>query len=188
MCFRLSDIVYSFVFHENPKIRTIPIYTQILSVITFSESNYLKLVRIVFMQEGDRHTHQSGKVTRDVLSLIDIDAITIVILGVDRLVAIINLSKFDILMTLIKFQVCKPKTTICGNNLLAFAINTYFRSVLIIIVWHNEPRNATTKINSKPCFAFLDQTEYFLIRDSINISNNKELLIISHNLRYELPK
>ena len=90
--------------------------------------------------------------------------------------------KLNILMTLIKFQVSKPKASICSNYLLAFIINAYFRSVLVIIIWHYESRNTTSKVYSKPCFAFLNKFEYFLICNSIYISYNQELLVVFHNL------
>lgn len=100
------------------------------------------------MKKGNRYAHQSGIVVWNILGLVDIDAITIIILWVDILVAMVQLSQFNILMTLIKFQVGKPKAAVRGDNLLAIIIDADLCPVLVIIVGDDESRYATPQIDT----------------------------------------
>ena len=71
---------------------------------------------------------------------------------------------------------------------MPISIYTYFCSILLIIIWNYKARDTASKIDSKPCLASLNQLEYFFVCNGIHIANNKELLVVPHNLCNELPK
>src|SRR5699024_8074693 len=78
----VTFLILTLVSEKYAEVRCFAIDSQILTVISMSEFNNLKLLRVVLIQERDGYTHHPVVVFRDGLGEPDFNGVVVVVLGV----------------------------------------------------------------------------------------------------------
>src|SRR5699024_12041472 len=78
----VTFLILALVSEKYAEVRCFAIDSQILTVISMSEFNNLKLLRVVLIQERDGYTHHPVVVFRDGLGEPDFNGVVVVVLGV----------------------------------------------------------------------------------------------------------
>lgn len=97
--------ISNFSSNDNPEIRASPIHREVLSVVSFSEPDNFKLLRVIFVKESDRNADVAHVVGRDVFRLIDVDSIKIVVVRVLRFIADAGSGEREFFVPLLVIQV-----------------------------------------------------------------------------------
>src|SRR5699024_825925 len=183
----VTFLILTLVSEKYAEVRCFAIDSQILTVISMSEFNNLKLLRVVLIQERDGYTHHPVVVFRDGLGEPDFNGVVVVVLGVTFFPNFLAPGVFQVVRHRQEFQgfvattvldVGKP-TSITKAGKLATVLRritetfrlVHVRLLDLHVCWHLKDQVCAVFGGTFPHEVVLNERENFLVGHGVGVRN-----------------